>query len=132
MYNYVKYSDLVKETYDEDEEKKPDITINIGTVQEKQNIIMTNRIVIVYIYGTWCNPCSSIAGLYNSLVEKYQRPGLCMLIKEDVDKKLTQNIHNVPTFQFYIDGKLQGSIVGSDNLEDIIRDLVDQAIGLEE
>ena len=91
---------------------------------------MTNRIVIVYIYGTWCNPCSAITGLYNSLVEKYQRPGLCMLIKEDVDKKLTENIHNVPTFQFYIDGRLQGSIVGSDNLEDIIRDLVDQVIGL--
>lgn len=131
MYNYAKYSDLVKETY-EDEEKKPDITVNLGTVQEKQHIISSNRIVVVYIYGSWCTPCSSIAGLYNSLVEKYQRPGLCMLIKEDVDKKLTQNIHNVPTFQFYIDGKLQGSIVGSDNLEDIIRDLVDQAIGLEE
>jgi thiol-disulfide isomerase/thioredoxin len=119
MSNYAKYKDLGGETSSVIPQKElpPQQQINveeIESLEHKKFLINNNRICVVYIHGSWCQPCKSIAPRYIQLIGKYNRQGLCALVKEDVDKGLS-NCRGVPTFQFFKEGNyLNQDIVGAD------------------
>ena len=49
-------------------------------------------------------------------MNNYNNPGICMLLKENVENGLS-NCKGVPTFQFFKDGKyLNTDIIGADIL----------------
>ena len=74
--------------------------------------------MVDYVYGTWCGPCQVLAPLYEALYAKYNSEGICSLVKENVDLKLSvELIQVVPTLLFYFNGKLQSKITGADLVE---------------
>ena len=85
----------------------------IQSREEKDALIKSNKIVVVDIYGDWCGPCKRCAPQYAEFANKYNRPGKCLFVKEDVDKNFTEDITGVPMFQFFINGKLDGVITGA-------------------
>ena len=90
--------------------------IEVSTIDEKKYHIVNNKVCVVYIYGDFCNPCKQIAPRYNQLMNNYNNPGICMLLKENVENGLS-NCKGVPTFQFFKDGKyLNTDIIGADIL----------------
>lgn len=90
--------------------------IDIKSMDEKKYHIANNKVCIVYIYGTFCQPCKQIAPRYSQLINKYNNPGMCMLVKEDVEVGLS-NCRGVPTFQFFKDGNYMNTdIIGADIL----------------
>jgi len=90
--------------------------IDVKTIEEKKHYIANNKVCVVYIYGTFCEPCKQIASRYVELINKYNKLGLCMLLKENVENGLS-NCRGVPTFQFFKDGNyLNTDIVGADIL----------------
>lgn len=87
---------------------------HIESRAHKEKLIRENEVVLVDIYGDWCGPCKMIEPRFNEMAQKYSRPGICILIKEDVDANITEGIKGVPMFQFYHQGKYHSHIMGAD------------------
>ncbi len=91
---------------------------SVSNLNRKNEIINSNKLVVIDVFGSWCNPCKAVDEPYKKLAEKYNSPGTCMLIKEDVDLGLQQpdgvKIKGVPAFLFFLNGKYDGMISGAD------------------
>jgi len=110
--NHVR-NNVIREPFNENQQSP---TIEVSTIDEKKYHIGNNKVCVVYIYGNFCNPCKQIAPRYSQLINKYNNPGICMLLKENVESGIS-NCRGVPTFQFFKDGKyLNTDIVGADIL----------------
>ena len=111
---YAKYSDLGDKTPKVDQAQLDAVCPTLRSAEEKNKIISTNRVVVIDIYADWCGPCKAIAPQFAEMARKYSRPGVCALVKENVDQKLSQNIRGVPTFLFFKEGQYVDSITGAD------------------
>jgi thioredoxin-like negative regulator of GroEL len=81
---------------------------SITSAQHRQSVISNNFLVVIDNYGDWCGPCQQCAPQYAVLAGRYSRPGMCALVKEDVDKKYgghPTKILGVPCFHFYVNGQ---------------------------
>ena len=87
---------------------------SIKSIEEKKMLIENNKICVFDIYGDWCGPCKIVSPLFVELSKKYNISGVCFLAKENVDLRLSPNIQVVPTFEFYLNGKLSVIITGAD------------------
>jgi thioredoxin 1 len=86
----------------------------ITDIQHKKQILSQNRVVLVDIFTNWCGPCKKIEPEYSLIASKYNQQGVCAIVKENLEKKITPNIHGVPTFHIYKNGQLVDEIVGAD------------------
>jgi thioredoxin 1 len=92
---------------------------SIVSEKDRENIIRSNKIVVVDNYASWCTPCKSVDPKYTKLGMKYNKDGICMLVKEDVDmhldnRRVKDPISSVPCFHFYREGIHMKTIMGAD------------------
>lgn len=78
----------------------------IKDANDKKNIILNNKVSVVYIWADWCQPCKSVAPKYKKLAKMYSNPGVCALVKENVELELTKelklpDIRGIPHFQIF-------------------------------
>jgi thioredoxin 1 len=90
--------------------------LQIATPQHKEQLIQQNRLVCVNIYADWCGPCKQTAPEYSIIAQTYSKPGLCAVVKENWDKKIT-TVGGIPTYQFFLDGQQVDQVVGADMKE---------------
>jgi thioredoxin 1 len=91
-------------------------------MSRKQEIIETNKIVCIDLFGDYCYPCKIIAPKFAELAKKYNTKGEIYLCTEDVEKGLTPDCTGVPMFLFYFNGRYTTSIIGG-NLEEVEKEL---------
>jgi len=122
--SYKKLTDLGKSSRETFEEMKETYNVvpEITTLEDKQSLIMNNKVVVVDVYADWCGPCQTAAPMFAQLYDKYK--DLCKLVKENVDLRLSPTVHVIPTFQIYVHGKLKSQITGA-NLEDVEKSILD-------
>lgn len=97
------------------EEEKFEILVpEIKTKEDKDEMKKHFRIVLVYVYANWCGPCKIVAPLFNRLFKKYNLNGVVGLVKENVELRLLPQNEVIPTFQFFVDGKLESIETGAD------------------
>ena len=120
MSNYKKYGDIINETKPAQpsvgtDGKKTDNVVDLEDQEQLKNLVMNNRVVVVDIYGDFCQPCKAIAPRFSQLSNIYKENGF-VFVKEDCNKKITPGIRGVPTFYFYVNGVLQRDdvIIGAD------------------
>lgn len=84
--------------------------------EQKQRILSSKKIVVVDIYGDWCQPCKVISPLFEKMAEEYNTkyPEHVYLCKEDVDENLSPNCTGVPMFAFFVNGTNVKNIIGGD------------------
>jgi len=86
-----------------------------GTEAEVESIISSNRLVVVDFSATWCGPCKVMTPKFEELSEKYSNSIVC--VKVDIDQLADfaskSSIRSVPTFNFYYQGEVVGSVVGA-------------------
>ena len=124
MSNYKKYSDLADTSSNV---IKNDKVINIESTDHKKSLVFNNKVVIVDIYADWCQPCKSIAPRFSNMANEYEKYGFVFL-KEDVEKKISQNIRGVPSFQFFYNGQMVDTSTGADMTE--VKTKVDNLVGI--
>lgn len=90
----------------------------ISCIEDKTNLISNNRLCVIEVYAEWCEPCNFIKNDYEKLCEKYTIPKICVLAKENVELRLSPEVHVVPSFLFYKDGQFD-SIINGGNLANI-------------
>ena len=80
-----------------------------------KEIDVQNQLVVVDFYATWCGPCKTISPFVEQLSQKYTT---VKFIKVDVDRNpdaaQQANVEAMPTFAFYVNGKLVDSFQGAD------------------
>jgi thioredoxin 1 len=108
---YKNYSELGRS---ENKQKDQYNILELQNFQQKQQILSQNKLVCVDIFADWCGPCRQISPSYSILATTYNKPGLCLLVKENLSKNLSSDIHGVPTFHFFVQGQLVDKIVGAD------------------
>jgi thioredoxin 1 len=93
--------------------------ISVENLEHKINLIKQNIICVVDVYADWCGPCKGIASRYEEISIKYSRPGVCAIVKENIDRNIKEpslfpEVKGVPFFQFFKNGIFVASIVGAD------------------
>ena len=76
---------------------------------ERKAVLSNQTLVVIDNYTDWCGPCKTCAPQYAALANKYSKPGLCVLVKENVDDELGGRpipIRGVPCFHFYVNGAI--------------------------
>ena len=88
--------------------------VEVQSLEHKKHFINTHKVCVVKIHAEWCQPCKAIAPRYAQMAQKYNRPGVCVLVAENADLNLS-NVRGVPTHQFFKNGQyLNQDVVGAD------------------
>lgn len=104
------------------------IVPEISSLKDKEDFISKNKICVVDVYATWCNPCNIVIPLYNDLFKKYNIPGICTLVKENVELGLSKDVQVIPMFQVFFNGEKESLVTGIDmeSLEAKIKSLIEE------
>jgi thioredoxin 1 len=103
--------------------------LEVANGQHKRHIIANHNVVCVDIYADWCGPCKQTAPEYSRVAATYSKPGVCAVVKYNLDKvdpSERGNIHGIPVFQFFVNGKQVDEIVGADipRVEETLKNLL--------
>lgn len=101
------------------EDTNSDKIPRISSLQNRKDLIKQNVLVVIDNYTDWCGPCKQCAPQFAKIANKYSKPGLCLLAKENAEDNFGGQptpVRGVPCFHFYMNGQfLQDDIiVGSD------------------
>ena len=81
--------------------------------------------VVVDMYAGWCGPCKMMAPVVEELSESMENVKFCKLNVDTAPHVAAQyRVMSIPTFLFFKDGELAGSVIGGmdeESLEEEIR-----------
>lgn len=102
----------------------------LASSQHKNQVISGNNVVLLNIHAEWCGPCKQTAPEYSVLASKYSKPGQVAVVKYNYDKldpNERANIHGIPVYQIYVQGRQVDEVVGADlaQVEEKLRNYVD-------
>ena len=79
------------------------------------DILATDKLVMVDFWATWCGPCRAIAPVVEELANEYE--GRAVIAKCNVDEcqdiPMQYGIRNIPTLLFFKNGQLVDRMVGA-------------------
>ena len=89
-----------------------EITLNVSNFE--QEVLKSNKPVLVDFWATWCGPCRMLAPLISQLAIKYSDSIKVGKVDVDENPLLAQsfNISSIPTLIFFKDGKILSQRVG--------------------
>jgi thioredoxin 1 len=82
------------------------------------------NLVLIDIYGSWCQPCKKLEPKLNEMAQHYAQNGL-LIFKNNVETNLLP-ASGLPTILFYQQGQVQRQIMGcdADAIERTIREML--------
>ena len=101
--------------------------IEIKSVEEYENLLLTGNKFVVDFWAVWCGPCKMIAPKFQALSEKNTEITFVKVNVEDVPEIAQKlSITSVPTIVFYSNGsevsRVQG-IVNENKIQEEIHKL---------
>jgi thiol-disulfide isomerase/thioredoxin len=112
---YAKFNTIGK---DNDDNVNTSSVLAITTKEQRSSIIKSHTLVVIKHYTTWCGPCKQTDPKYAELTTKYNSPGNCILVKENVEDHIegAEVVRGVPCFHFYVNGTFRedATITGAD------------------
>lgn len=93
------------------------IQINGDDQKFEEEVLKSDKPVLVDFWATWCGPCRMIAPIISQLAEEYEGKivvGKCD-VEECEDLVADLGIRNVPTILFFKGGEVVDKLVGAAN-----------------
>lgn len=86
----------------------------VNSTKEFDDLLASEKLVLVDFWATWCAPCRMIAPVIEQLAEQYD--GKIAVAKVDVDQQqelsIRYGISSIPTVILYKDGKIAAKEIG--------------------
>ena len=91
--------------------------IYIAEHQFKQEVIDSDRLVLVDFYTDWCMPCKTLSPLLDKMAHQFAKEIRVVKINADDEQRLATvyKVRSVPTVLFFKLGKVVDTIVGVSN-----------------
>ncbi len=90
-------------------------TITITDDNFDEEVVKSDKPVLIDFWATWCGPCKMIAPIVEELVDEYE--GKAKIGKLDVDNNqqtaIKFGVRSIPTILIFKDGKLKDTIIGA-------------------
>ena len=98
-------------------------TIQISSAENMQELLRTNKIVIVDFYADWCPPCKAISPKFDALSREMLSIKFCKVNIDNLQNIGAQySISSIPTFIVFFKGQEVNRLVGA-SIQDIKRSL---------
>lgn len=93
--------------------------VELKSQEERIQLIQSTKIVCIDIYADWCGPCIQTAPAYSVLATKYNKTGMCAMVKlnwNNVTPEERKSINGIPLFLFYVNGEVDNNytVIGAD------------------
>lgn len=103
--------------------------MEVSDAQFEQEVLKSDKPVLVDFWAVWCGPCKAIAPLVDEVATKFA--GKAKIVKMDVDKNnsipMRYGVRGIPTLLFFKDGKVAQQFVGAnvslDQIEKVLTGL---------
>ena len=97
-----------------------EITITMENFE--QEVIKSDKPVLIDFWATWCGPCKMIAPIVEEIAEEYEDKIKVGKVNVDEEPDLTQSfgISSIPTLVLMRDGKAADMMVGLRTKEQIV------------
>ena len=97
-----------------------EITITMENFE--QEVIKSDKPVLIDFWATWCGPCKMIAPVVEEIAEEYEGKIKVGKVNVDEEPDLTQSfgISSIPTLVLMKDGKAADMMVGLRTKEQIV------------
>lgn len=81
----------------------------------EQEVIQSDKPVLIDFWAVWCGPCKIIAPIVEELANEYE--GKIKIGKLDVDENqqssIKYGVRSIPTLLIFKDGKVKDTIIGA-------------------
>ena len=102
------------------------LEINSGNFEE---VIKSDKLVIIDFWATWCGPCRALAPIMDELSNEYE--GKVVIGKCDTDENndiaMQFGVRNIPMLVFLKNGEVVETLVGLQRKNDLVK-LIDSLI----
>jgi thioredoxin 1 len=89
--------------------------INITDSNFEQEVIKSDKPVLIDFWAVWCGPCRMVAPIVEELANEYE--GKVKFGKLDVDENqqttIKYGVRSIPTLLIFKNGKLMDTIIGA-------------------
>ncbi|KAK3702630.1 hypothetical protein RRG08_042619 [Elysia crispata] len=87
---------------------------NVTSNDEFKSIVLQTSLVLVKFHAQWCGPCKVIAPMLDHLSKEYTKVTFLAVDTDELEETVDFcNIVVLPTFQFYIKGRLVDELRGN-------------------
>lgn len=100
--------------------------INLNKENFEQEVLKSDKNVLVDFWATWCGPCQMIAPVVASLAEEGKIKVGKVNVDDEQDLAIKYGVMSIPTLIFFKNGEIAKTVVGfhsKSELEEIINDL---------
>lgn len=102
--------------------------------EKKYQEILHSRfdIIVLYIYGDWCNPCKVLYPKLEALAGRYANNKRLLFCKLNSEKRIRTDLKGLPTIEFHVSNNgqrvLYHTVLGADypNIEKTLQSLLSQ------
>ena len=94
--------------------------LNITTENFEQEVLKSDKKVIVDFWATWCGPCKMIAPIFEELASEHTDVKFAKInVDEQVELCLKYKVSSIPTLLIFEDGEVIDKVVGYREKEEL-------------
>jgi thioredoxin 1 len=92
-----------------------DSVLHIEGSMFQQEVVKSERPVVVDFYADWCGPCKIIEPIINQLSREYDGKVKFVKVDTDANQELAVQfgIMSIPTVMFFSKGKVEDIVIGA-------------------
>lgn len=99
--------------------------IKLNNQNFKQEVLNSDKTVIVDFYADWCGPCKMMSPIIDEISEELSdKVKVCKLnVDENQDLSIEYDVMSIPTLIFFKNGKVDNVLVGLRDKDEILKNI---------
>lgn len=92
----------------------------------EQEVMKSDKLVVVDFWATWCGPCRAIGPVVEELAQEYDGDVVVGKINVDEEGELSERyrVMSIPTIMLFKNGEVVDKLIGLHSKEDLV-ELID-------